>query len=334
MEHLWNKTLMPVMLAYDYGVQDRGPSGEKLWFLPNQERLASRVVPFFYDEYLNRLDELQSEVVKAAERIQPDLMIFAPYTNQFRPETLDQLRAQFKTLAWFGDDQWRFESHTKGLAPHFTYSVTTDPYRVPDYRQLGVRPIISQWAGQAPPSPPQFNDTYTHEVSFIGAANEARRWFIARLARLGVKVECFGAGWPNGRLSVEQMNELFLKSKISLNLSNSATQDISFVLGSPRNFARWLISKKQSEQIKARNFEIPLAGGFQLSKYALGLERYFKIGSEIAVFNTADECAQQIQYFLENEEERKEILKRSCTRALSEHTYFHRWEKILREVFT
>lgn len=324
---------MPVMLAYDYGIKSRGPSGEALWFLPNQELLATKVVPFHYDDYLNRLDDLQKDLLEAAERIQPDLMIFAPYTDQFRPETLDQLKSKFKTLAWFGDDQWRFDSHTKGLAPHFTYSVTTDPYRVPDYNSMGIKPIVSQWAGQALPKAPELADTYTYDVSFIGAANEARRWFIHRLDRLGVKVECFGAGWPNGRLSVDQMNDLFLKSRISLNLSNSATQDISFVLGSPRNFARWFISKKQSEQIKARNFEIPLAGGFQLSKYALGLERYFNIGTEIAVFNTVDECAQQIQYFLSNEEERKKILVRSHARAVSEHTYFHRWQAILHEVF-
>ena len=65
------------------------------------------------------------------------------------------------------------------------------------------------------------------------------------------------------------------------------------------------------EQIKARNFEIPLAGGFQLSNYVPGLEKYLKIGDEIAVYNTPEECAQQVEYYLANDEIRRESFPKS-----------------------
>ncbi|MES2964626.1 MAG: glycosyltransferase, partial [Bdellovibrionota bacterium] len=166
-----------------------------------------------------------------------------------------------------------------------------------------------------------------------GSANEVRTWFVKELAKRGIEVDCFGAGWPNGRIDAKKMNHIFAHSRINLNLSNSVPQDVGFVLRSPRNLARWFVSKKQSEQVKARNFEIPLMGGFQLSKYALGLERHLEIGKEVAVFNSVDECAKQIAYYLGNENERREIAARGADRCRREHTYIPRLEKILGEVW-
>ncbi len=134
-------------------------------------------------------------------------------------------------------------------------------------------------------------------------------------------------------MSVERMNEIFNATRINLNLSNSVSRDIRFVLGGPRNFLRCLLSPKTAEQIKARNFEIPLAGGFQLSAYAPGLERYLKIGEETAVFTSPEDCARQINYYLADEPERAKIMRAGHERAGREHTYLHRLERILEKIW-
>jgi spore maturation protein CgeB len=335
MSHRWNKKILTVLLQYDYGKRERGVSGEKLWFHDNLGMLSSEVAAYWYDEDLENVEQLRLKIIAEATRVKPDLIFFAPYLDQFDAATLQTLREIAPTIAWFGDDHWRFDSFSSRLAPQYSHVITTDAWAIPKYQDIGIKAILSEWAADAVQNPPVISNdvSYKHEISFVGGANEVRTWFIRELAKRGIQVECFGSGWPNGRVSFKEMNEIFSRSKINLNLSNSVPQDISFVLGRPRQFARWLISKKQSEQVKARNFEIPYMGGFQLSKYALGLERYLQIGNEVAVFNTVDECAKQIHYYLRNEDERHEIVKRSVARVRSEHTYLHRLEKILSQVW-
>jgi len=156
---------------------------------------------------------------------------------------------------------------------------------------------------------------------------------IKRLAHSGINVECFGAGWPNGRVSFERMEQIFRKSRINLNISNSINHDIRFVLSSARSLASYFRSAKRAEQVKARNFEIPLAGGFQLSNYVLGLERHLTIGKEIAIYITPEDCAQLIAYYLENNDSRMDMLLRGHERAKNEHTYLHRLNAILMEIW-
>jgi spore maturation protein CgeB len=330
-----DKKILTVLLQYDYGDKSRGLSGEKIWFHDNLAKLVGEVIPFWYDGDLQNLGPLREKIIAEAKRVKPDLIFFVPYLDQFDETTLKALREIAPTIAWFGDDHWRFDSFSSRLAPHYSHVITTDAWALPKYQDIGVQPLLSEWAADTVKNPPDLSNqtSYKYEISFVGGANEVRTWFIRELAKRDVKVECFGSGWPNGRVSFDQMNDIFAHSKINLNLSNSVPQDISFVLGRPRQFARWATSKKQSEQVKARNFEIPYVGGFQLSKYALGLERYLKIGDEVAVFNTVDECAKQIRYYLRNEDERRAIAKKSMARVRSEHTYLHRLEKILSQVW-
>lgn len=328
----YNKKVLMVLMEWDYGDKSRGPSNDKAWFYDNFVRLVSEVEPFWYDAWLNDLPGLRKALIEKAESFNPDLIFFLPYTGQFDAKTLDLLKPKWPTCAWFGDDTWRFESYSSKLAPHFTHVCTTDIFSVEKYRKLGIEPILTQWAGQTPGNsagPLRPGGKFRFDVSFVGAYNQVRCWFVKMLARQGVKVECFGPGWPNGKVSLEEMESIFRESRINLNLSNSVSRDIRFVCGSPMNLARYLRSPKNAEQIKARNFEIPLAGGFQLTNYVPGLERYFKIGDEAAGYTTPGDCVRQISYYLSNADERCKIAEAGYSRSLNEHTYLRRFERIL-----
>ncbi|MEK7721268.1 MAG: glycosyltransferase [Elusimicrobiota bacterium] len=330
-----DKKILAVLMEWDYCDPKRGPSMDKECFYRNLKKIAANVEPFWYDPYINDILKLQEMLLEKAGAYNPDLIFFVPYLDQFLPETLDSLKARWPTLAWFGDDTWRFELYTAKMAPHFSHAATTDPFSVGKYKKIGITPIITQWAAQlsgpAPASVPP--DSYDYQVSFVGGYNRFRAWCIERLAKAGIKVDCFGAGWLAGRVSFEEMDRIFYKTKINLNLSNSVSQDIRFIFSSFRSAVNYVRSPKRAEQIKARNFEIPLAGGFQLTNYVAGIERYLKIGGEVAVFTSPEECAQQIKYYLANEMERVSILLAGTRRAEKEHTYEARFRKILEEIW-
>ena len=92
-----------------------------------------------------------------------------------------------------------------------------------------------------------------------------------------------------------------------------------------------LTYNKTEEQIKARNFEIPANYGFQITKYAIGLEDYYNIGKEIIVFNSLKELKLLCEHYLSNENERRKILNESHKKTLS-HTYIHRLKKIINDI--
>lgn len=334
---MWDKKILTVLLKWDYGQESRGLSGDKLWFFDSFEKLCRQVVPFWYDQYLDNLPKLQEDLLATVEHERPDLLFFLMFKDQFQFDTLDTLKTLTKTIAWFGDDTWRFDGYSSRYAPHFTYALTTDPWSVCKYKQLGVEAILTEWASAPPLSsligPLQDGENYLHEVSFVGGINKYRKWFIDRLSKQGIAVDCFGAGWPNGRVSFGEMEQIFRRSRINLNISNSVNHDIRFICSGPRILLHYLRSPKRAEQVKARNFEIPLAGGFQLSNYVPCLERHLEIGKEIAVYTTPEECAQQISYFLGNEEERRHVMEKGHARSIAEHTYEHRLAKILTDIF-
>lgn len=329
----WDKTILTVLLQWDYNQKSRGASAEKLWFYDTFVDLATRVEVFWYDEYLTDLPLLQERLLAKAREVNPDLIFFIPFQEQFSFTTLDQLKNSYTTLAWFGDDTWRFDSFSSRYAPHFTYVATTDPFCMEKHKRLGAQPILTEWAAAKPLSekigPLDAGETYLYDVSFVGGYNVYRAWFIKMLARTGIKVECFGVGWPNDRVSFEQMEQIFRTSRINLNISNSVNHDIRFICSSLHNLRNYLRSTKRAEQVKARNFEIPLAGGFQLSNYVLGLQRHLVIGDEIAIYVTPEDCVQLIGYYLENEEARMKVLLKGYDRARQEHTYDYRLATIL-----
>ena len=332
----WHKKVLAVLLQWDYGVAARGVSIEKATFHATLQQLVDVVEPLWYDEYLPDPAPLQELVLQRARQLRPDLIFFVPYTDQFTPATLDALKREYPTYAWFGDDQWRFDGYTSRYAPHFTHVSTTDPWSVTKYRELGMEPILTQWGAQPfaeERGALQDEGEFVRDVSFVGGKTKYREWFVQQLGRMGIPVACFGAGWTDGRVDNREMERIFRTSRINLNISNSVSHDIRFVLGSPRNLLHYLRSPKRVEQMKARNFEIPLAGGFQLSNYVPCLERYLAIGEELAVYTTPEECAGQIGYYLAEGGLRRRIAARGHARTLSEHTYRHRLEGILEQVW-
>lgn len=83
-----------------------------------------------------------------------------------------------------------------------------------------------------------------------------------------------------------------------------------------------------SNQIKLRDFEIPMAGGFYLVEYAPGYEECFVPGVEIETWRSPDELLEKIHYYLEHEAERMEIARRAKERALRDHTWKRRFDSL------
>jgi spore maturation protein CgeB len=85
-------------------------------------------------------------------------------------------------------------------------------------------------------------------------------------------------------------------------------------------------------QLRLRDFEVPMSGGFYMVEYAEELEDFFEVGKEIVCYEGPDDLVNKIRYYLAHEVEREAIRKAGHERALLDHTWKRRFEKAFREM--
>lgn len=124
------------------------------------------------------------------------------------------------------------------------------------------------------------------------------RW---RTDRLDTFVEAFpsgqyyGRGWPAGFLPEDRRIPLLQRSKIGLNVHNSI---------GPVNY---------------RTFYLPANGVMQLCDNRSHLGKIFEIGREVVGYETIDEAIDLCRYYLNHDEERREIAARGFQRAMKDY---------------
>ncbi len=83
--------------------------------------------------------------------------------------------------------------------------------------------------------------------------------------------------------------------------------------------------------VNKRTFEIPACGGFQITSHRDAVIELFEPGKEIITYHNLKDLIDKIEYYLnpENENERLQIAEAGYQRAMKEHSYQHRINKIL-----
>ncbi len=293
--------------------------------------------------------EWNQGLLELVKKHDPDILFAMTYSDEFDERTLDLINTtRTITIAWFSDDYWRFFNYSKNLAKHFKFVVTTYHKAVKWYREAGLdNAILSQWACNTKVYSRREN-TQDIAVSFIGQYKPARAKVIADLAKRGVRVETYGYGWSNGRVSQDDMLTIISRSKINLNLNTRAGLLAPAVIGR-------IVAKKSRNRVipdfhildnlkayvhfptlhtHARPFELAGAGGFVLSGYSDGIERYYVPDKEMVFYKTTDELAEKIKFYLEHDAERIAIREAGYKRTIEEHTYEKRLAAIFEEAMS
>ncbi len=340
-------------LKYDYGIPSRGFSYEHENFYHTLFSMSNLDVTYFpFDEIMRRVGRraLNQELLERVERLSPDLCFFVLFTDEITQDTIREItrRGQTLTFNWFSDDQWRFESYSKHWATLFHWVSTTDKRAIEKYRTLGYDTVIpTQWACSSRILREHRGMDSKYEVTFVGQPHSNRRKTVTELKRRGLNVECWGHGWPRGRVSQDEMVQIFQQSRINLNFPASSTHlgwkpivkifvrrraNDEMRLNRPAEFIdqfKALVGPRRL-QIKARNFEIPGAGGFLLTGPAENLEEYYLPGKEIETFNSFDDLVEKLEYYLSHDQQRESIRVAGHARTRSEHTYEKRFLEIFR----
>ncbi|MBI4279941.1 MAG: glycosyltransferase [Armatimonadetes bacterium] len=336
-------------LMHDYMVPERGYSFEHQTFYDALRAMPGvHLVYVPYDRMLEvGRDRMNDEMVALAAREKPDLFWAVMFTDELRPDALRAVGALTTTLAWMCDDHWRFDSYSRRCAPHFHWIATTYSRAVARYHALGCRNVIhTQWAANTRLFRP-LPVARDIDASFVGSYSKPRARLIEALRRAGVKVVVRGTGWPEGRVSGEELVRIFSASKVGLALNppssylgvrslgrlflrRSGTRLVADVHHLPGNVRELL--QRRIPQIKARVFELAACGALAVTADADNLGDYYDVGREVVVYRNADDLVDRVRHLLAHDGDREAIARAGYERTVRDHTYERRFGEILRRV--
>lgn len=120
-----------------------------------------------------------------------------------------------------------------------------------------------------------------------------------------------------GVLSDVGMIQMYSRSKINLGFSSCGDTHRT---------------SERIMQIRLRDFEVPMSGGFYMVEYMEELEEFFKIGEEVVCYTGPEDLADKIKYYLRHDDERETIRRAGYERCLRDHTWRKRFEKVFEEI--
>lgn len=349
---------------YDYGKPEQGYSFEHCNLFDPLRRAADEVVYFDYVTLARQLGQsgMNRRLAEVVASDKPDLMFSVLFQDWLNFETIQSISEGgiARTVNWFTDDHWQFETRSSLWAPAFNWVVTTAQNAVPKYEQIGYfNAIKSQWACNHFLYR-KFDLPLKYDVTFVGQPYGIRPLVVEALRASGIRVQCWGTGWPEGRLTPEQMIEVFNQSRVNLNFANASTSG-SVTQSAARAItrtirhgvshlpgAKWMyrgvrdalrrrrsrhmppstVLVQNGDQIKGRIFEVLGCGGLLMTGPADNLDDYYKRGEELITYETLGDLVRAIRNILDHEDERAAIAERGYQRTLAEHTYLHRYRHI------
>jgi len=272
-------------------------------------------------DWLNQRDQMNAAMLEAfhqANRTEPvDVVIGYLSGYNTSPKTLQKMSqagAVIFNFCW--DDKLSFSGKKlggrytgpAGIAHAVDLNLTNSPDSLIKYAVNGGLAMF--WPEAAHPDVHRpYNTPFEFDVSFAGACYGQRPSFINKLAKHNIKVECFGHGWPNGPLPLEEMIKLYSRSRINLGFAGVG-------------YSRKLMC------LKGRDFEVPMSGGLYLTQNNLELSLIFDVGNEILTYRNEDDCANVIKKLLAKPDRAEAIRKAGRKRCLKDHSYYARWSQI------
>ncbi len=272
--------------------------------------------------------------IAGAER--PDLVL-ALDGMVFPPEQVQQLRMQGQwTAIWFTDDPY-YTDVTSTLAPLYDIVFTLERNCVSFYEQLGCQRVFNLPLGVHPayfrPRNPRLE--LRGDLCFIGTAYWNRvSVFHEILPRIeSLKFRLSGLWWDRlpdfdrwkdrielGRwMTPLETSEYYNAHRIVVNIHRSHN-DETF----NQNAAGITAASPNP-----RTFEISACGTLQIVDHRDDLTRFYEPGEEIVTYQSIEELAAKVEYYLAHEEERERIAIRALKRTLREHSFASRLSQLL-----
>jgi spore maturation protein CgeB len=303
------------------------------------ELLSDADRDFWRTERPRASQELLDQVKRAHASKPLDLFFsyfFAAYVEPAAIRAIADLG--ITTVNWYCNASYQLHL-VADIAPAYHYCLVPEKFRLDDYRRLGANPIYCQEA--ANPNVYKPHDVpIEFDVTFVGQKYGDRPALLSRLHRAGVDVRAFGPGWRPGSVAGwvrRGLNAVLSEQELPLVQCGPPLSDDELV----RMYSKSRISlgfgtvadtQSGIKQVRLRDFEVPMSGGFYLVEAFDELTEFFEPDREVVFFRDAGELTDKSRYYLTHQEDRERIRQAGLRRARIEHTWQRRFEQVFRQI--
>jgi spore maturation protein CgeB len=324
----------------------------------------------FIEENRPRLEKALLRQIEAEHRRQPVDVFFSYFYNAFcRPEVIREIRSMgICTINWYCNASYQFHLVNE-IAPAYNYCLVPERFRLEDYRRAGACPIYCQEAANPQIYKP-YPLKQDFDVTFVGQKYGERPAAIEALLNGGLDVRVWGAGWVEGAEQEPPTISFWTKLKYLATVAGmgSARRRMERILGKAGQPAEEIIlppgicglplgddemikiysrsrinlgfavvgethlAEQPIKQVRLRDFEVPMSGGFYLVGVMAELEDFFEPGREIVCYDGLEDLVDKASYYLNHDEDRECIRLAGLARALSDHTWQKRFSNVFKQI--
>jgi hypothetical protein len=258
-----------------------------------------------------------SELMKLYEELQSVMstrhVLIAPSGAMLHPEFVATLPSY--NVFQCADDPESTEVLSKPVAHAFDYCLPLNVACLDMYRSWGLKNV--GWAFHGvdpfdPKYPKTYNDVLTSSRALDIVMLCERVYDISdRAKRVEYLMSHFpqalvrGKGWPGGYVE----GDPFPQAKIGWNLHNS------------------------TGPVNSRVVTLMAYGVMQICDNKHNLGKMFELDKEVIGFDSLDECVDKTRYYLEHEEEARQIAANGWRRVMKDYTLLKQWENVLLQIY-
>lgn len=332
--------------GYAYALEKLGYEIKVIKFKRNEDTLKDKITKIFKgNEYKNDFCEKQvSSLLNLIDEFKPEEIysISSNYYYEFvNKKTLKELKQKkIKTNYILIDSIKRYSEYPHNVEYYdnvFVFekndiSFIQDKYHIKArYMPIGVAEnIYCQNISQ---------EHKEYDISFVGFSNKDRLPILEKIAKFchdkGLKFIVVGIYWTHDHWWYYFTKQMKLRFKYP-HLYNIVTNNVMINEEVANLYNNSKISLNihisMHSGINPRTFEIMGNSNFQLCDNRLDMNSFgLKDGENIALFQSADDCINKIDYYLQHESERKAIAKKGCKFVRENYTMSKILKKIIKE---
>lgn len=282
------------------------------------------------------------DVALIAQTMKPDLVLVFNGMDYVSAETIQLLRQRgHRTAVWFTDDPY-YADLSGAIALNYDIVFTQELNCVEWYRGLGCPNVhfIPLAVSTHIYKPQRVASEFHNDICFLGSGYRNRITLFDAIAPLLASKKTLIAGRWWERLERYSLLQPFIRGDAAWLTSEDTVNcyaGAKIVINCHRAFDDDEINANQ-RRIPAispnpRTFEIGAVGTLQLVDARGGLETFYTPGVEIETFASPEELAHKIEYYLQNEQQRRRIALNGLARTVREHTYSSRLQELLHAAF-
>lgn len=310
------------------------------------------------------------EAVRAAHRERPlDLVFTYVSDSHLEPAALDEVRATVAPVVNFFCNNIHQFHLVRRVAPHVDLCLVPEHEALERYRAAGATPLYWPMAAH-PEAYPALDLAPDLGATFAGQRYGDRTTLILALLEAGIDAHAFGQGWERERAVARGAAEAQGPLAAALKLGRDALRgrrpwvaladraawqrlrerhaaalhgpvdDAGYV----RLFSRSRVNLgflvlgdthrtlRPLRQVRLREFEATMAGGFYLTGWLPELERLYELGREIETYRSPAELVDKCRFYLAHDEARERVRRAGHARARRDHTWTRRFETLFEEL--